>query len=63
MSDVDTKGRIVAHLTRQREWYCFNERQIAEAPDFDQAMAELLADGRVERIIVNGRHYFRAVAG
>jgi hypothetical protein len=34
-----------------------------EAPDFDQAMRELLADGRVERIIVNGRHYFRVVAG
>ena len=57
------KGRIMAYLTRQRDWYGFNERQMAEAPDFDQAMAELLADGRVERIIVNGRHYFRVATG
>ncbi len=55
----DTKTRILAYLTRQRDWYCFNERQMSEAPDFDQAMAELLADRRVERIIVHGRHYFR----
>jgi hypothetical protein len=26
-------------------------------------MGELLAERWVERIIVNGRHYFRAVAG
>jgi hypothetical protein len=26
-------------------------------------MAELLADGKVERINVNGRHYFRVEAG
>jgi hypothetical protein len=31
----DTKGRIMAYLTRQREWYSFNERQISEAADFD----------------------------
>jgi hypothetical protein len=60
---TNTKTRIVAYLIRQREWYCFSERQIAEAPDFDHAMRELLADGRVERIVVNGRHYFRVVAG
>jgi hypothetical protein len=62
MSDVDTKIPIVAYLTRRWEWYHFSERQMAEAPDFDQAMAELLADGKIERIMVNGRHYFRVVA-
>ncbi len=56
MSDVDTKGRTVAYLTRQRDWYCFNERQMNEMPNFDQAMGALLAAGRVERIIVNDRH-------
>ena len=36
---------------------------MSEAPDFDQAMAELLADRRVERIIINGRHRFRVATG
>ena len=64
MSDVDNEGRIVAYLTRQQRVVL-----LQRAPDelgcrdFNQAMAELLADCRVERIMVNGRHYFRVAAG
>ncbi len=59
MSDIDTKTRIVVFLTKQGDWYHFSERQKLNAPDFDQAIAELLAAGIISKIEVNDRPYFQ----
>jgi hypothetical protein len=59
MSDLDPKTRIVVFLTKHGDWYHFSERQKLDVPDFDQAIAALLAESRIRRIEVNDRVYFQ----
>ncbi len=61
MSEPDTKTRILAFLSKHRDWYEFNGANRVKAPDLDQALAELLAEGLIRRIEVNDRPYFQFV--
>jgi len=61
MSDTETKARIVAFLTKHRDWYEFNERHFERTPDLDEALDELLAEGHIRRFISNDRWYFQIV--
>lgn len=59
MSEPDTKTRILAFLTKHRDWYEFSGKHRVNAPDLDQALAELLAEGKISRVEVNDRPYFQ----
>ena len=59
MSEPDNKIRILAFLTKHRDWYQFSGASRVKAPDLDQALADLLVEGLISRIEVNDRPYFQ----
>ena len=59
--DCDIKARVLAFLIKQSEWSYFSDRQKINAPEFDQAVAELVAEGKLEQYEERGRVYDRAV--